>query len=199
MAWTPSTLELSEVELTDEELVGRFVHDDLGALEAFYDRHHGIALGVACRVLGDRLSAEDVVQEAFLNVWRRADSYQASRGSAKNWLLGIVRNRSIDVLRSRAVHPKTVPIEDMLPKAETADVWEDVSRSLDSVAIRRSLVTLPSEQRQTIELAYFGGMTCSEIANMMTVPIGTVKGRLRLALKKLRVTLGGLGMEAAAV
>src|SRR4051794_11844477 len=101
MAWTPSSLTNSDREITDEELVARFVHDDLGALETFYDRHHGLALGVACRMLGDRLSAEDVVQEAFLNVWRRADSFQSSRGSAKNWLLGIIRNRSIDILRSR--------------------------------------------------------------------------------------------------
>ncbi|GIW11599.1 MAG: DNA-directed RNA polymerase sigma-70 factor [Dehalococcoidia bacterium] len=176
-------------ERQDAELIARFQSRDLAALEQFYDRHQAVAFGLALRILGDRGAAEEVVQEAFLAAWRRADTFNPARGSARGWLLGIVRNRAIDLLRQRAGAPPTAPIEAAFQAAARTDVFAEVSQTLDAEAIRRALERLPSEQRETIEYTYFKGMSCSEVAAQMNVPVGTVKGRLRLALKKLRASL----------
>ncbi|GIW07726.1 MAG: DNA-directed RNA polymerase sigma-70 factor [Dehalococcoidia bacterium] len=179
----------SELDRRDEELLARFERDDLEALQEFYDRHHAAAFGLALRMLGDRGAAEDVVQDAFVAAWRRAVSYNAARGSVRGWFLGIVRHRAIDVIRQRAGQPALVPIDNALATADKTDVYRDVARTIDAQAVRRALLDLPDEQRQTIELAYFKGLTCVEVADRMRVPVGTVKGRLRLAMKKLRAVL----------
>ncbi|MFN8535350.1 MAG: sigma-70 family RNA polymerase sigma factor [Dehalococcoidia bacterium] len=179
----------SELDRRDEELIGRFRETDLGALQEFYDRHQAVAFGLALRMLGDRGAAEDVVQDAFLSAWRRADSYNTDRGSARGWLLGIVRHRAIDILRQRSAQPGALPIDAAYDAADKADVFGEVARSLEAATVRSALRGLPEEQRETIELAYFRGLTCVEIADRMKVPVGTVKGRLRLAMKKLRATL----------
>src|SRR5580704_12465434 len=154
------------------------------ALAQLYDRYSGLAYGIALRVLGDPARAEDVVQEAFLNIWNRAATFDPVRGSLRGWLLTTVRNRSIDYLRGRGAHERQ---EQELQPAQLStgprnDPWHEVSLALEKDAVREALSSLPPEQRQAVELAYFGGYSQREIAEFTRVPLGTVKGRLRLAL-----------------
>jgi RNA polymerase sigma-70 factor (ECF subfamily) len=165
------------------------------ALAQLYDRYAGLAYGLALRVLGDPGRAEDAVQEAFLNVWNRAAAFDPARGSLRSWLLTAVRNRSIDYLRGRGAHERRE--QDLEPVAATVggqDPWHEVSLKLERDAVREALSSLPPEQRQAVELAYFGGYSQAEIADMTRVPLGTVKGRMRLALEKLSSYLRGRGL-----
>ena len=148
------------------------------------------------RVLGDPGRAEDAVQDAFMNVWSNASSFDARRGSLRAWLLTSVRNRSIDYLRGRGGHERReqgLPDEVVLLDAP-ADPWREVALSLERDAVRDAMASLPSEQRQAIELAYFGGYSHAEIADMTRVALGTVKGRIRLGLEKLSSYLVGRGL-----
>jgi RNA polymerase sigma-70 factor (ECF subfamily) len=169
---------------------------DQSALADLYDLYGGLAYSVALRVLGDRGRAEDVVQEAFLRVWNSAHRFDGSKGSLRAWLMATVRNRSIDYLRGRGAHER----EERELKATVAiagphqDPWHEVSLSLERKAVRDALSNLPIEQRQAVELAYFGGYTHREIASMTRVPLSTVKGRMRLALEKLSSYLQGTGL-----
>jgi len=136
------------------------------------------------------------VQDAFLNVWNRASSFDAARGSLRAWLLTTVRNRCIDYLRGRGSHERRE--EELEPDAGDAqsrsDPWREVALSLERGAVRDAMASLPSEQRQVVEMAYFGGYSHSEIADMTGVPLGTVKGRMRLALEKMSSYLRGRGL-----
>jgi RNA polymerase sigma-70 factor, ECF subfamily len=148
------------------------------------------------RVLGDPGRAEDVVQDAFMSVWTHAASFDAGRGSLRAWLLTSVRNRAVDFLRGRGAHERR---EEELPPevgtgAEPSDPWREVALSLERAAVRDALQSLPTEQRQVIELAYFGGYTHSEISDMTRLPLGTVKGRMRLGLEKMSSYLRGRGL-----
>ena len=151
-------------------------------------------------MLGDPGRAEDAVQEAFLNVWNRAASFDAERGSLRAWLLTSVRNRSIDYLRGRGAHEREeTPLQERelsrdLAYATSSDPWREVAVSLERSAVRDAIASLPNDQRQVIELAYFGGYTHAEIAGMTRVPLGTVKGRMRLGLEKLSSYLRGRGL-----
>jgi RNA polymerase sigma-70 factor (ECF subfamily) len=178
--------------LADEELMQR-VHDgQAGAFEVLFDRHCDAAFSLAYRMCGRRSMAEDVVQEAFLSLWRSGMQYDATRGSVRAWLLRVVHNRTIDAFRrssvktGRDVHDEAAA--ERIPAAELTDA--EVERREDSRHVRDALDGLPSEQRQVIELAYFGGFSHSQIAEMLHLPAGTVKGRMRLGLSKLRMTLG---------
>lgn len=171
------------------------------AVAMLYDRYGRLAFSLAVRVLNDEGAAEDVVQEAFLNVWRQAARFDLQRGSVRTWLLTIVRHRAID---RRRVRPEryggNVPLEEVEMTLESADVWPEVSTHLEREAIQQALTSLSPEQRQAIELAYFGGYTYPEIARMTDTPLGTVKSRLRLGLEKLRGALiaqgiRGVGLE----
>lgn len=166
------------------------------ALADLYDRYAGLAYGIAIRVLGDPGRAEDAVQEAFLNVWNRAQTFDPERGSLRTWLLTAVRNRSIDYLRGRGGHERReLELQPALASSgQRGDPWREVSLSLEREAVREALASLPPEQRQAIELAYFGGYTQTEIAGLTRVPVGTVKGRTRLALEKLSSYLRGRGL-----
>lgn len=148
------------------------------------------------RVLGDPARAEDAVQEAFTNVWRRASTFDAARGSLRAWLLTAVRNTCIDFLRGRGSRER-LELE-LQPDVEYAqspdDPWREVALSLERNAVRDAMASLPAEQRQVVELAYFGGYSQAEIAAMTRVPLGTVKGRARLALEKLSSYLRGRGL-----
>ena len=161
-----------------------------------YDRYAGLAFGVAVRVLGDPARAEDAVQDAFVNVWHRASSFDPERGSLRAWLLTSVRNRCIDYLRGRGSRERRE--QELTPHAEYAqapsDPWREVSVSLERAAVRDAMASLPTEQRQVVEMAYFGGYSHSEIAEMSRVPLGTVKGRMRLALEKMGSYLRGRGL-----
>jgi RNA polymerase sigma-70 factor (ECF subfamily) len=162
------------------------------AFEVIFDRHSGAAFSLAYRMCGRRTMAEDVVQDAFLSVWRTGARYDRRRGSVRNWILGVVHNRAIDAFRRGAVRDsRNVPddgLAERLPATERTDA--EVARRDDARQVREALDDLPAEQRQVIELAYFGGFTHTQISEMLTVPAGTVKGRMRLGLTKLRMTLG---------
>jgi len=165
---------------------------DATAFEIVYDRHGGAAYSLAYRIVGDRGGAEDVTQEAFLSVWRSGARFDRTRGSVRTWLLGVVRNRAIDSLRRQATRAPIVDLElDRLPATGPAAELTDTEALRHEAAreVRGALETLPAEQLKVIELAYFGGLTHSEIAEALGMPLGTVKGRMRLAMEKIRATL----------
>ena len=178
--------------LADEDLMQLMRRGEAGAFEVIYERHCGAAFSLAYRMVGARNVAEDVVQEAFLSIWRSGARYERSRGSVRTWTLGIVHHRAIDALRRSYVHDRRRSsdegIEEHLEAAERTDV--EVARREESRVIRDALETLPAEQSHVIELAYFGGFTHTEIADMLETPVGTVKGRMRLGLTKMRDRLG---------
>ena len=171
---------------SDESLLQELEQKNLAALEEFYDRHHRLALAVAFRVLGDKEAAEDVIQEAFLAVWRQADSYSADRGPARSWFLSIVRHRAIDVTRGRSYARQRLSLDEINFEPRSPDVWTQVGANLERDRIKEAVATLPEEQREAVTLAFFGGLTHPEIAQRVGVPLGTVKGRIRLAMNKLR-------------
>jgi RNA polymerase sigma-70 factor (ECF subfamily) len=176
--------------LTDEELMERAARFDSAALAELYDRHSPVALALARRMLGPT-RAEDAVQEAFTSIWRNAATYDPERGFVRTWLLRIVRYRSIDILRSIAVEDRrALDAEHEHERAEPQDPPSGALIRRDrATEIREALAALPAEQRQVVELAYFGGWTQVEIAAQLDLPVGTVKGRARLALSKLRAQL----------
>jgi RNA polymerase sigma-70 factor, ECF subfamily len=160
------------------------------SLEALYAEHRGAAFALAFRMLGERGLAEDAVQEAFLNIWRQGGTEDTARGTARAWLLTIVHHRAIDLMRGRrAKAGADTVIDAAVPLPSGEDTWATVAEHLESDRIHEAIATLPREQRQVIELSYFGGLTNAEIATRIGVPLGTVKGRLRLALEKLRCVL----------
>jgi RNA polymerase sigma-70 factor, ECF subfamily len=174
--------------LADEDLMARVRHADPRAFEVLYDRHSGVAFSLAYRMTGTRNAAEDVVQEAFLSIWRSGARYDPSRGSVRTWVLGIVHHRAIDALRRSNVHDRRRAsdegIEERFPAREETDV--EAARREEAATVRSVLETLPPDQSRVIELAYFGGFSHSEIAEMLSAPVGTVKGRMRLGLEKMR-------------
>lgn len=180
--------------LADEELMHLVRRGDPRAFEVVYDRHSGPAFSLAYRMTGTRAQAEDVVQEAFLSLWRSGARYDRTRGSVRTWVLGIVHNRSIDALRRAGVHERrraNVPEEAIAERFESGERTDaEAARRDEAREVRKAIETLPEEQSKVIELAYFGGFTHSEIAAMLEAPIGTVKGRMRLGLEKLRAQLG---------
>lgn len=182
-------------ERSDEELLLLMRSEQLGALEALYDRYHRLALAVAYRVVGSSESAEEIVQEAFLAVWRQAGTFQPERGRARDWLLSIVRHRAIDRVR-RSLRPSQVAELDESLADRVPEVWEQASLNLQRERIAEALEALPPEQREAIELAYFGGLSHQDISERTGVALGTVKGRMRLAMEKLRLALADLAPEA---
>ncbi len=170
---------------SDEALLGA-LPDRLEAMDALYYRHAGPALGLAVRMLGDLQAAEDVVQDAFVALWRNACRYQPERGTVRSWLMGIVHHRAIDRLRGRAPTADLDDLERLPAGRQLPDVADQALRNVAGEQVRRALGTLPKEQREAIALAYFGGWTHVEIARRAGVPVGTVKGRMRLGLEKLR-------------
>ncbi|MBI2872460.1 MAG: sigma-70 family RNA polymerase sigma factor [Chloroflexi bacterium] len=172
---------------TDEVLLQCVAMQDEQAFASLYDRYGRLAFSLAYRILGDRAGAEDVVQEAFLNLWRMARSFDARRGNARTWLLALVHHRAIDKVRRQRGQPFTDhSLDAVLAPGEPEDVWNKVATIIDREAIEKALAQLPQEQRQVIDMAYFGGYTHSEIAELTRVPLGTVKGRIRVGIEKLK-------------
>ena len=176
---------------TDEALIERLAagHDE-AALSELYDRYQAIMYGLAMRITNDAALAQDAVQEAFVGLWRNASRYTAERSSARTWILSITHHRAIDIVRRRRAPAAPLPETDVVDEALRApDVWPEVARAADAQAVRAAMSNLPDAQREVIELAYFGGLTQTEIAERAGVPLGTVKGRVRLALQAMRRAL----------
>src|SRR5712691_10077538 len=180
--------------LADEELIRLAGQGHADAFDLVYERHSSAAFSLAYRICGSRSAAEDATQEAFLSIWRGGGRYQRERGSVRTWILGIVHHRSIDNLRRNLVHDRRRAsdegMEERFEARELTDV--EAARREEAASVRAALDQLPAEQCKVIELAYFGGFTHSEIAELLDAPVGTIKGRMRLGLEKLRGSLGGL-------
>jgi RNA polymerase sigma-70 factor (ECF subfamily) len=177
--------------LADEDLMSRVQEGDARAFELIFDRHAGVAFSLAYRMCGRRSMAEDVVQEAFLSLWRSGARYDRTRGSVRSWVLGVVHNRAIDLFRRDVARAgKDIADEDAVRRLTSEESTErEVERRDDAAQVRAALSELPTEQRHVIELAYFGGFSHTQIAGMLRLPPGTVKGRMRLGLTKLRISL----------
>ena len=172
---------------TDAAILRQIADRDPRGVELLYDRYSGVAFALAYRLLGERGSAEDVIQEAFLNVWRQGATYDTRRGTVRTWLLTIVHHRAIDQMRSaRSKVGADTVIDAAMPLPAKEDTWTEVVQGLEHERVRQAMATLPPEQRQVVDLTYYGGFTHTEIAQRIGIPLGTVKGRMRLALDKLR-------------
>ncbi|HTP18020.1 MAG TPA: sigma-70 family RNA polymerase sigma factor [Solirubrobacteraceae bacterium] len=178
--------------LADEELMGLVRDGEMQAFEVIFDRHASAAFSLAYRMCGRRAAAEDVVQEAFLSLWRSGTGYDPRRGSVRSWVLSVVHNRAVDAMRRTGSKAgRDVPdegIADRLSAPERTEI--EVERRDEARRVRTALDELPPDQRKVIELAYFGGFTHTQIAEMLDLPPGTVKGRMRLGLTKMRYVLG---------
>jgi RNA polymerase sigma-70 factor (ECF subfamily) len=180
----------SDADRTDRAWMDRLAGGDLGALDLLYEQYGAMAFSIAYRITGDRSAAEDVVQDAFVGAWRNAGRYADARGSVRTWLLSIVHHRAIDAIRRRRPTVELPDSETILPDTLTLpDAWGDVELRLDREAVQGALTRISDVQREAIELAYFGGLTQTEIAERTGVPLGTVKGRLRLGLQGMRAAL----------
>ncbi len=173
--------------LSDEALVALVARSDETALAELYDRIGGIAYGLAHRVLRDEALAEDAVQEAFLGLWRSAGSFVPERASASTWILTLVHRRAVDVVR-REQRRRTEPLE-AAPEPTEGSAAEAAWVRLDRERVQQALAQLPDQQREAIELAYYGGYTQSELAERLGQPLGTIKSRLFAGLSRLRELL----------
>jgi RNA polymerase sigma-70 factor, ECF subfamily len=177
---------LTILEVGDDDLVAAVARGDQPALLALYDRHGRVAYGLAYRILGDSGAAEEAVQDAYLRLWRHAATFDVARGSARSWLLTIVHHCAIDLLRRRTGAPPVVAgLDEIADRRSVPDAWAEVSGRMESERVRTAVETLPEEQRRAIGMAFFDGLTHREIAERDGLPLGTVKGRLRLGLKRL--------------
>ena len=180
----------------DAVLLEAMQRGDHSAVAALYDRYSGAAYGLAYRITGDGPSAEDVVQDAFVALWKQAARFDPERGRARSWLLTIVHHRAIDVVRRRSGRAERALPEGPANLVATDGRPEEIAEWVaEAEAVRRAVGTLPDEQRRAVEMAYFDGLTYVEIAERVGVPLGTVKSRLRLGLEKLRNGLRGTMLE----
>jgi RNA polymerase sigma-70 factor, ECF subfamily len=179
--------------LADEELIVLVRDRNPDAFEVIYDRHGGAAYSLAYRIAGDRGVAEDITQEAFASIWRSGGRYDRERGSVRTWMLGIVHHRAIDALRRNTAHDRhrasAEGIEERHEAPDRTDV--EAARRHEAREVREALETLPARQLEVVLLAYFGGFTHTQIAQILDEPVGTVKGRMRLGLEKMRRALTG--------
>ena len=184
--------------LPDGDVLSRVMAGDTAAFEMLYDRHSRAAYGLALRILGNAEAAEDVVQDAFLTVWRQSSTYGPERGTVRSWLLAIVHHRAIDLVRRRMYREdRQQGLDDAALPADSADTWEQARQNVEGEQVREALLQLPPDQQRSITLAYFGGYTHDEIARQLGVPLGTVKGRLRIGMQKMRTILYKQGTEAS--
>ena len=186
-------------ELSDEALINAIAGGAVWAMEPLYQRYNRILYSLAYRTVADHQVAEDLLQDAFLSVWRRATSYSPQSGAVRSWLVSIVHHRTIDYLRAvrRRSTLKEATWEEVEQDERAAfpDVWDEAWRSVQSAQVRAALMNIPIEQRMVIELAYFQGWTHSEIAEGCKIPLGTVKARMRLGLIHLKRVLQQMGVD----
>jgi RNA polymerase sigma-70 factor (ECF subfamily) len=183
IAVTEATAEAAQ---TDESILVKLAAGDSRALGALYDRYGRLAFFAAGRMLGDRAAAEDVVQDVFIAIWKHAASFDPGRGRVRTWLLASVRHRCIDVLRGQPMSTSRESVGEDVTSGSSDDVWEAFGSKIDADEIRRALALLPEDQRAMIYLNYYRGLTHRQIAAHLRIPLGTVKGRMRLAIHKLR-------------
>lgn len=196
-----SACEPEKVEaFTDDAILQAFSYGrSEWALEQLYVRYKQYMYGLAYRILRDSYLAEDVIQDVFLTLWHKAFSYQKELGSLKSWLQTIVRNRALDKIRSSMYREyqftPLLPANGQDIASHEAEMWQQVWGGEQANLIRKALSELPVEQRQVIEMNYFAGYAHAEIARRLQVPIGTVKGRIRLGLAKIKPLLQAYGVE----
>jgi len=183
-------LRPEQVQITDVELLKAIARQDETALAELYDRYRLILFGLLVRILNSREEAEDVLQEVFLQVWRRAADFDENRGRPFTWLVTLARSRGIDRLRNLAARERVAIAGSREPAEETSDAVADAVRSEQRGLVTLALEQLPDEQRRPLMLAYFDGLTQSEIAAKLNAPLGTIKTRMRSGLSKLRELLG---------
>ncbi len=179
--------------LSDEALIALVARGDDDALGALYDRFGRVSYGLALRILRDRALAEDAVQEAFLTIWRSASSFAAERAKPSTWILTLVHRRAVDLVR-REERRRADPIEDVAHPAG-GDADEEVVLRSKRRAVQEALRSLPDEQREALELAYYGGFSQSELAERLGQPLGTIKSRMFTGLARLRDLLAQAGLE----
>ena len=173
--------------LADEDLISLVGDGDAEAFALLYDRHSRAAYSLAYRLMNGRQAAEDLLQDSFIKVWRSAGGYRVGRGSVRTWILSIVRNRAIDQFRSDASRRRTRDeVKASTPTSYPSEAFAETWRNTQQEQMREVLKMLPQEQLRILELAYFSGYTHVEIAERLSLPLGTVKGRMRLGLEKLR-------------
>jgi RNA polymerase sigma factor (sigma-70 family) len=186
-------------QLSDEVLLSAVARGAVWAMEILYERYSRILYSLAYRMVADHQVAEDLLQDAFLAVWRRATSYSPQSGAARSWVVSIMHHRTIDYLRSvrRRSTLKEASWEEVERDERTAfpDAWDEAWQNIQSAKIREALMKLPTEQRMVIELAYFQGWTHSEIAEGCQIPLGTVKARMRLGLARLKRVVEEMGLR----
>ncbi len=197
-AQAPSGISPSDT-LSDETLLAAIAGGAVWAMESLYQRYSRLLYSLAYRMVADHQIAEDLIQEAFLSIWRRARSYSPQAGAARTWLISIVHHRTIDYLRTvrRRSVLKETPLDDTEVDEHTSfpDVWDEAWRSVQGAQVRTALMQIPTEQRMVIELAYFQGWTQTEIAEGCQIPLGTVKARMRLGLLHLKRALEQMGIN----
>lgn len=169
----------------DAALIRRIGEGDTGALRVLYERYGAIVFGMALRVVGDRQTAEECTQDVFVAVWRSAGAYDAERASVSTWMISIARNRAVDAVRRLAARPAQ-PQAEVFVSDEAPDTADRAAALESSERVAAALADLPETQRDVVVLAYFHGLSHSEIAERLDLPLGTVKGRMRLALDRLR-------------
>ena len=184
---------LDYATLDDQSLIHLIIQARAEALSELYDRYSRLVFSLALNAVGDPATAEEITQDVFLRVWQRARQYRADRGQVSTWLTGITRHRAIDYLRRRGSRPEqhSVAWAELAPSDEPvlSGPAEAASLSFEKARVRNAVAQLPPEQRQVLALAYFQGLTQSQIAQVLDLPLGTVKTRIRLGMKKLRDTL----------
>ena len=175
--------------LADEELISLMGAGDAGAFAALYDRHSRAVYSLSYRMTGERQAAEDLAQDAFLKAWRSAGTYRSQRGSVKTWILTVVHNRGIDLLRSSASRRKTrekAEAEAEAPRSYPSEAFSEAWSNHQRDRLREALRDIPCDQREVLALVHFSGLTQTEVSERLGLPLGTVKGRVRIGLRKLR-------------
>ena len=179
----------------DEALLALTSRGDEQAIAELYDRYGRVSYGLALRILRDQALAEDAVQEAFLTVWRTAGSFVADRAKASTWILTLVHRRAVDIVR-REQRRRAVPLDSVdEPDAPAPTTDEEIELADRRRAVQEALRQLPDEQREAIELAYYAGLSQSELAEQLSVPLGTIKSRMFTGLRRLRDLLGEAGLD----
>ena len=189
----------SQDEPSDEALLNAIAGGEVWAMDSLYQRYSRILYSLAYRMVADHQVAEDLLQDAFLAVWRRATTYSPQTGAARSWLISILHHRTIDYLRRvrRRATIHEAPLEELELNEDIAypDAWDAAWQSVKSSHVRAALMKIPAEQRLVIELAYFQGWTHAEIAEGTQIPLGTIKARMRLGLNHLKEILIQMGID----